>query len=180
MSNESQDQRQALIAEITRAFDGVTLGDGITLHQAVAIDDYKSPEEQWSARRLDRERRWQDVSRTVLAECQTAPSFLDQKGFVYYLPAFMVRGLEDLDHDTGVSFDSCVYRLLHDFPNSLRKLEPASIAAKYGFTGAQSRAVARFLRFVVGPDDEFTTEHATTLQAVAKWEEFANEVVPTT
>src|SRR5215472_5515883 len=149
MSNESPDQRPELIAEIIRAFDVVTLGDGITLHQALAIDDRKSSEEQWAARRLDSERRWQDVPRTALVECQTAPSFLDQKGFVYYLPAFMVRGLEDLDHDTGVSFDSCVYHLLHDPQNSLRKSEPASIAARYGFTDAQCRAIARFLRFVL-------------------------------
>lgn len=179
MSSESEKRaRYDLIAEIETAFDGVDRGDATTLHQALATDDYKTAQDRWDARRFDTERRWQDVPAAALVECQTALSFLDEKGFRYYLPAFMVRGLEDWDNDAGVSVDSCVYHLLHDYPNSLRKSEPASIAAKYRFTDAQCRAIARFLRFVVGPDDEFTTEHATELQAVAKWERFVNERVP--
>lgn len=179
MGAESENRgRQELIAEIVRVFDGVDLGDGITLHQAVAIDDYKTAQEQWDARPLDTERRWQDVPPKALVECQMALSFLDEKGFRYYLPAFMVHGLEDWENDAGVLLDSCEYHLLHDYPNSLRKSEPASIAAKYGFSDAQCLAIAHFLRFVVGPDDEFTTEHATKLQAVAKWEQFVNERVP--
>jgi len=180
MADESPDEREELIAEIVRAFDGVTLGYGITLHEAIAIDDYKTQEEQMAARRVDRERQWQDVSAATLVECQTALSFLDEKGFRYYLPAFMVRGLEDWDSDAGVAVDSCVYHLLHDYPNSPRQSEPLAIAAKYGFNDTQCRAIAHFLRFVVGPDDEFTTEEATMLQAVAKWEGFVNERVPTT
>ncbi len=85
--------RQELIAEIVSAFDGVEREDGITIHEAIAIDDYKSDEEQLDARRLDTEKRWQDVPAEAIVACDSALSFLDSKSFRYYLPAFMVCGL---------------------------------------------------------------------------------------
>jgi len=48
MSNESH--IGDLIAEITVAFDSVAREDGTTLHQAIAIDDWKTAEEQLAAR----------------------------------------------------------------------------------------------------------------------------------
>jgi len=170
-------RRQELIAEIVSAFDGVEREDGITIHEAIAKDDYKSDEEQLDARRLDTEKRWQDVPAEAIVACDSALSFLDSKGFRYYLPAFMVCGLTNLDNDAGIAIETCEYHLLHEYPRSLRKSDPASIAAKYGFTYAQCRAIAHFLRFVVGDDDAFTVQHATTLQAVAKWEHFVNDPV---
>ena len=114
----------------------------------------------------------------AIVACNSALSFLDPKGFRYYLPAFMVCGLTNWDNDAGGAVDTCEYHLLHEYPKSLRQSEPASIAAKYGFNDAQCRAIAHFLRFVLGEDDEFTTQHATTLEAVAKWERFVNADVP--
>jgi hypothetical protein len=182
MSNQTNrdHHRQELIAEIVAAFDGVEREDGITIHEALAIDDYKSAEEQLAARGLDTEQRWQDVPAEAIVACDSALSFLDPKGFRYYLPAFMVCGLTNLDNDAGGAIDTCKYHLLHEYPRSLRKSDPASIAAKYGFTDAQCRAIAHFLRFAVGDDDAFTVQHATTLQAVAKWELFANDPVSAT
>ena len=169
-----------LIVEITAAFDGVSREDGITLHQAIAIDDWKTPEEQLAARRLDTEQRWQEVPHDAIVACESALSFLDAKGFRYYLPAFMACGLRNWDTDAGRVVDTCEYHLLHESQKSLRQSEPSSISAKYGFTNAQCRAIAHFLRFVVGDDDELTTQPATTLQAVAKWETFVGARVSST
>src|SRR5262245_37614692 len=168
MSNEPRIAE--LIVEITGAFDGVAREDGVTLHQAIAIDDYKTDQEQLDARRLDTEQRWQDVPVEAIVACNSALSFLDPKGFRYYLPAFMVAGLTNWDNEAGGAADTFEYDLLHEYPKSRRQSEPASIAGKYGYSVAQCRAIAHFLRFVVGEDDEFTTQHATTLEAVAKWE----------
>ena len=178
MSNEPRIAE--LIAEITAAFDGVSREDGITLHEAIAIDDWKTPEEQLAARRLDTEQRWQDVPDDAIVACESALSFLDAKGFRYYLPAFMACGLRNCDTDAGRIVDTCEYHLLHESQKSLRQSEPSSIVAKYGFTNAQCRAIAHFLRFVVGDDDEHTTQPATTLQAVAKWETFVGARVSST
>jgi len=88
MSNDSHIAE--LIAEVTAAFDGVAREDGTTLHEAIAFDNGESPEAQIAARRQHTERRWQEVPATaILASC-AVPSFLDAKGFRYYLPAFIV------------------------------------------------------------------------------------------
>src|SRR5215207_8868290 len=66
---------------------------------------------------------------------------LDEKGFRYYIPAFMVYGLRHWGDDWNEILNSCEYHLLNDYPKSLRKSEPAAIASKYQFTEAQSKAV---------------------------------------
>lgn len=173
MSNQPTESRLSeLIAEIEAAFDGVARDDGTTLHEAIAIDDWKSLEEQLAARGLDTELRWQEVPQKDILECASALSFLDAKGFRYYLPAFMVCGLRGWETITIGILDSCEYHLLHEPQTSLRKSEPSSIAAKYSFTDAQCKVIADFLRFQVGEDDVSTTQPATTLRAVKKWEDF--------
>jgi len=168
----SENRLNELIAEIAAAFDGIAREEGTSLHEAIAIDDWKPYKEQQAASRLDTEQRWQDVPGEDLLACQSALSFLDAKGFRYYLPAFMVYGLTNWENDSSEILDTCQYHLLHESQKSLRKSEPKSIATKYGFTDAQCRAVAHFLRFVVGDDNEFTTEEAPVLRAVEKWENF--------
>ncbi len=175
MSDETnfENNRSALIAEITAAFDGVSRGNGTTLHEAIAMDDRKSDEECRAARRLDTEQRWQDVPDKDICACCSALSFLDAKGFRYYLPAFMLYGLRNWEDDPNDILSSCEFHLLHDSPKSLRKSEPASIASKYGFTNMQSRAIAKSLRFVVA--SHVTTTALPTLEAVERWEKYCEE-----
>jgi hypothetical protein len=91
MSNRPiENDLNQLIAEITAAFDGVAREDGTTLHEAIAIDNWRSHEEQMTARRLDTEQRWQDVPGEAILACESVLPFLNPKGFRYYLPAFMV------------------------------------------------------------------------------------------
>jgi hypothetical protein len=165
--NEFVRRRDAVIAEIKAAFDGVSREDGTTLHQAVAIDDDKSAEEELAARRLDQEQRWQDVSDDDIDACCPALSFLDAKGFRYYLPAFMLRGLKNFSIFNDALY-SCEYHLLYESGKSLRKSEPASIAEKYQLSGAQCKAAAMFLRFIA----DFEPQDAATIQAIEKWEKF--------
>ena len=161
-----------LIQEIENAFDDVSREDGLTLHEANAIDDWKTIPEQHFARKLDCETRWQDVPEQAIVSYGSALSFLDAKGFRYYLPAFMIFALRNWDNQYGRVADSCVFHLLHEKQKSLRQSNPGSIAEMYGFTQAQSRAIAHFLRFVAGPDDEFTVEERPTIEAVARWEHY--------
>jgi hypothetical protein len=167
-----ESRRSALMAEIEEAFDGVSREDGTTLHEAIAIDDYLSEEEQRAARLLDIEKRWQDVPDDHIDACYSALHFMDAKGFRYYIPAFMLCELRHHGVDWDATF-SCAYHLMRAYPGSLRKSEPASIARKYDFTGAQCVAVAKFLRFVI----DFDPSHAgrATVEAVERWEKFARE-----
>jgi hypothetical protein len=173
MSNVSdfESRRSALVAEITAAFGGVSREDGTTLHEAEAMDGWKSPEEQRAARHLDLEARWQDVPDDDIFACCSALSFLNEKGFRYYIPAFMIYGLRHWGDDWNGILNSCEYHLLHDYPKSLRKSEPAVIAGKYQFTDAQSKAVARFLRFII--DFDRMAGEKATVEAVERWERYA-------
>lgn len=175
MNNETDFERRrvALIAEITAAFACVSREDGITLHEAEAIDDRKSAEECRAARQLDIEQQWQNVPEQDIWACCSALSFLDAKGFRYYLPAFMLYGLKNWEDDPNNIRHSCEYHLLHDYPESLRKSEPASIAGKYQFTNAQSKAIARFLRFIID-FDQIAGDRAT-VEAGERWERYAAE-----
>lgn len=143
--NAIEERLFRLIAEVKAAFDGVAREDGITLHEAKAIDDWKSPDELHDARRLDTEQRWQDVAGEDLLECESALSFFDAKGFRYYLPAFMLFGLKDWENDSSGILHSCEFHLLHESGKSLRQSDPAAIAVKYSLTEAQCKAVASFL-----------------------------------
>jgi hypothetical protein len=160
-----------LIVEISAAFDGVSREGGRTLHEADAIDDRKSIEEQYIARAHDTELRWQDVADEDIITCCSALSFLDEKGFRYYIPAFMICSLRHWGEDVGGILKSCEYPLLHDYPKSLRRSDPAAIASKYQFTEAQSQATARFLRFIID-FDEIAGDRAT-VDAVKRWEKYA-------
>jgi hypothetical protein len=175
VSNEQEfeSRRRALLAEIEEAFDGVSREDGMTLHESIAIDDYKSEEEQRAARLLDTEKRWQDIPDDEIEGRESALSFFDAKGFRYYIPAFMTYALKHWGDDWGVTLSFCQSRLTRESQKSLRKSEPASIARKFDLNVAQCRAIARFLRFIV--DFDVSMAEPANVEAVEKWEKFARE-----
>ncbi|NJN22395.1 MAG: hypothetical protein HC812_15930 [Leptolyngbya sp. RL_3_1] len=179
--NRGWDERQAeafkirrdrLIRAIEQAFGDVKRLDGITLHEAMVLDDYGSTQEQAAARLLDPEDRWQAVSDQTLVDCYSALSFLDPPGFRFYLPAFMRAGLRQFHPDPHGIRSACEFHLTRDRGKSLRKSDPAEMVAKYGFTLAQVQAIAQFLRLTI----DFTWNHegAVFEQAVARWEALAN------
>jgi hypothetical protein len=172
---ELEERLNKLIAEVESAFDGVSREGGITLHEAIAIDDYRSAEEQRAARRLDVEQRWQDVPSDDIFACCSALSFLCERSFRYYLAAFILCELKNFYKEgaPGV-LDTCQWHLLHEQGKSQRKSEPAAIAQKYGLTGAQVRVVSQVLRFMIDFDQGATDQ--VTIQGVEKWERFAQEV----
>ncbi|MEM8502064.1 MAG: DUF6714 family protein [Cyanobacteria bacterium P01_D01_bin.1] len=143
IKESSYNQRKlALIQEITAAFDGVAREDGVTLHEATVLDDYGGPEERAKARAQDTEKRWQEVPERDI-RCEDAVlSFLDAKGFRYYIPAYMIWYLRHIDGEgiarSSMTFDSVVFHLTHPIETG-----------KYGkfemLTTEQSRAIAHFL-----------------------------------
>lgn len=74
-----EQQKQALIQEITLAFEGVAHEEGMTLHEATVIDDYGSPEERAQARAKDTEQSWQAVPERDIRSTDAVLSFLDDK-----------------------------------------------------------------------------------------------------
>lgn len=68
----------ALIEQIQRAFAHIKRHNGITLHQAIAMDDDRSNEEVLAARLQDTEPHWTEISRETLINFESALSFMDE------------------------------------------------------------------------------------------------------
>ncbi|QZZ21630.1 hypothetical protein J5X98_03990 [Leptothermofonsia sichuanensis E412] len=149
--------RPELIEQITKAFDGVSREDGVTLHEARVIDDWGGEEERAAARSLDTDQRWQDVPIEWIKQLWDAFSFLDGKGWRYYLPVWMLHALR-CPHTTSAG-DSVVYSCLLPEEPELRE----DMLSRFSvLTLEQSRAVCQFLRFNVayGESDEWAAQKA--------------------
>ena len=96
---------------IEAAFENVTLGDGIGLWQAQAIDDYENEKGQLAARNRDEKLDWKTISGNDLIRCNSSLSFFDADGMRFHLPAFI---LSDEFHEHT---DSLIYSLtcLNDY-----------------------------------------------------------------
>jgi hypothetical protein len=121
MSTPAQDE--AMIAEITAAFDGVAREEGITLHEAEGRDCRFSPEELVEERKKDTDRHWREVRDEWLAKLPMAICFLDAKGLRYYMPAIMLWHFRHEHGDSRASIaDNLQTLLLPDSPFGHEKL----------------------------------------------------------
>ena len=79
---------------INDAFSKVSLGSGIGLWEAQAIDDYESEEAQKVKRKIDEKEDWSSISPDQLHKCQSSLSFFDADGMRFHLPAFIIESLK--------------------------------------------------------------------------------------
>ena len=118
--------RQALITRIEAAFDGVELGEGLSLHQGRALDDYEPPEVVADARADDTEERWQDISDEKVERLWDALGFLDAEGVRFYLPRYMVYAQRHYGRSSSPASDSALYHSdLRDSTGRHALLSPA-------------------------------------------------------
>lgn len=91
--------KKQLIREIEHAFQGVQLEDGLSLKQTKVVDNYGrgcSNEEFVALPQTEITDNWRSLPPEVLDEAD-ALAHLDQKGFRYYIPALMLRLLDNYD-----------------------------------------------------------------------------------
>ena len=86
-------EEHALIERVQKEFVGVTLGDGIGLHQAEAMDSYASEQKLLELRKLEETDDWSRVDVSTLNQLAAALSFLDAQGMKFYLPAYLMAEL---------------------------------------------------------------------------------------
>lgn len=141
-----EQERASLVEQIERAFDGVQREEGVTLHEAEVIDNYGSDEERAAARRMDADQYWQAVPDALLARL-SAISFLDLKGYRYYLPAYLRWMLKYPDTDSS-SYDSVLFSL-----TKTKGFEEWVLSRWRTFSQEQAEAICRFLRFLVTYSD---------------------------
>lgn len=138
---EYERAKRALVEEIERAFEGVERGSGPTLHEAKAIDDYAGRGAKLAGRRKDTETRWQDVAPEGIPLIPGLFAFMNPAGFRYYLPAYLLWYLEDIDNLVGFEPLSLFYTIL--------EMDSAN-RSNFGLLNAQqARALAHFLQFQV-------------------------------
>ena len=171
MESSYEQKKLALIEEINIAFDGVSRENGVSLSEAWVIDNYGSDEERAEARKQDTETRWQDVPDEAIAHSYSCLGFLDEIGFRYYAPAYIVWFLryidiEDSDNPNyySMSFDTLLYALE-------RIVESHGSYRIYKFklfTTKQAKAVANFLKFDEERQDEYNAKYDLDLDNHAR------------
>ncbi|PYG59882.1 DUF6714 family protein [Rhizobium sp. UGM030330-04] len=83
-------------AAVREAFADVTLGGGVGLSEAQALDDYASNEVRAACRAGDEKTDWAAIPLKDLNRHSGSPAFLDAEGMRFHLPAYMIA---DLDGD---------------------------------------------------------------------------------
>ena len=107
------------------------------------IDSYYGGGPREEARRLDTEKRWQDVPAADIARYHWILSFLDPIGFRYYLPAYMVWTLKNYECNDSMSDESTIFAL-----GILEKYHAHIMERFVLFSRPQAEAVCAFLRFI--------------------------------
>jgi len=164
---EADEAKQRAIDQITRAFDGVSREDGVSLHEAIALDDYATPAQRAAARALDTETRWQDVPDEDIEHGELALCFFDPTAFRYYLPAYMIWSLRNSQTDQFHMARSLIFHL----SLSLSRHPEYKLSRFRALTPEQSAAVCSFLRYTATRIDKRYAERAH--QALnGHWSEF--------
>lgn len=166
-----------LLEMIAAAFADVKRGDGITLHQAVVIDNYGSEDEFVSAGKFATESRWQDVPDSDISTNTSIFNFLDPAGFRYYLPAAMSWAVKNYaDDEFECSFFTYLAVLPTVAPREVGRgigeaFDLNGFIEKHSFTAAQIRVIYRFICFMA-----IRAEHGMDedqYAAVKKWRQAA-------
>ena len=153
--------KDAVIAQIAAAFDGVSRAGGVSLREGRVIDDYGTDAERDAARLLDTDTRWQDVPDDDLNTYGTSLCFVDPIGFRYYLPAYLCYSLRMMGEGKGGGVDNMLFHLdLRGSDDGIRE----TLSRRFGvLTPAQAQAVGSFLQFVVENGCEYEREDAARI-----------------
>ncbi len=136
------DQKAYLLAMIDEAFDGVELGDGVSLHETIVLDMYGTDAERKRARDGDEKTDWHrlvhdpELKRMSIA---TGLAFFDAAGLRFHLPAYLWLAVTEPDADSEI-VPTLIHTLAHFDEYNRKRL---SI-----LTGHQRRCVRHCLRYL--------------------------------
>lgn len=161
--------KEDLAGRIAEAFGGVELGNGLSLHQAWAMDLLRPPEEVLEARALDTEKNWQDIPDDAVEQFHYALTFMDPEGLRFHLPRYMIYGLEHPGLDAP-AVDAAVYAC--DFGE-----DPDQEVVKQfnAMSRTQMECIAQFLVFVAGASDEHFDTMVAAIALEAFWYQFLEQ-----
>lgn len=150
-------EADALIARVSDAFAGVTLGNGVGLSQGRVLDDYGTEQEQLSARDQDEKEHWERIPSATLCAYSSSLSFFDAEGMRFHLPAFLVAELKG-EFEMGLEFD-----LTHLSNHSRKKFSLLN--------PAQRKVVRDYLRWLLKSNEADFHRAAIEKALVGFWRE---------
>ncbi len=157
--------KEKLIAKINNAFSNVLREDGVTLHEAMAIDDRLGDREIYLSRQKDTDKNWQDVDLTTLENFDSALSSLDVKGFRYYIPCYMIASILEY-----IDYQAPCFHLIYFHPDSLRKSKPERFIEKYNFSIQQAEAIANYMQYLL--DLDLYSFNAIEVEKMKEWKKY--------
>src|SRR4051794_3453037 len=109
------ERQRSLLRAIEEAFRDVKLGDGVSLHETVVIDNYGGPEERAAARAADEKHDWRKLvgdPDLVRISGVGGLSFYDAGGLRFHLPAYLSLAVTDFEReDADNILDSLMFHL---------------------------------------------------------------------
>ena len=119
---------------IREAFAGVTLGDGVGLMEAQAIDDREDEATRAAVRASDEKEDWSWIPPEKLNRCFSSPAFFDPAGMRFHLPAYLIAYLQG--------------QYIHDAEIPLVILTPYNLARFALLSRVQREAIRSFLLYL--------------------------------
>ena len=133
------EKAEKIIATISRAFGKVLRGQGISLHEADALDSYASDDQVKQARLLDTDIHWWEITPEQLERFNGVLIYTNADGFRYYIPAYMTLALRTWQSGS-LSVDAAISSLFPVTPNA---------SERYALLDDnQKKCIARFLCFM--------------------------------
>ncbi|MGB3513875.1 MAG: DUF6714 family protein [Microcoleaceae cyanobacterium] len=103
---------------------------------------------------------WQDTNDKLIETLSDVLSFLDEKGYRFYLPAYILWTIKNYDTSNNNSIDSTIFSLMPS---------PFNLSRRQFFTRKQSEAICKFLRFM-SINDNYSIKDA--FEALKYWGKF--------
>lgn len=145
--------KESVFNEMKAAFSGVTLGNGVGLWEAQAIDDYESTEVQIRNRGRDEKEDWSRLSYDELQRCHSSLSFFDAEGMRFHLPAYIVASL-------GNKVDDPIFHLT--------QLDDYATSRLAALNHAQRQAIVMYLNWCL-EQEEYDFEHPAIRRALSEY-----------
>ncbi len=136
-------QEDWLLAYIRRAFKGVTLGDGVSLHYGEYLDSYRGDKRELALSQMDEREDWSKVSYDEMTLCYSAFTFMDAEGFRFYTAPCMSFMIERPRAETN-AHDWFLYNLKVERDGTLKNVPFDSL-----YNEQQKAAIVRVLKFAL-------------------------------
>src|SRR3989344_3320707 len=112
-------------------------------------------------------KKWQEIDPDALARQNAAPGFLTQEAFHYYIPAYMMLMIQDIDK-ADILVEIIINKLT---PLSENELGESFVKADL-FTKEQGACIKHFLQYLQDANPDFFENKEPTIAIERYWKNF--------